>query len=235
MSQTIHKWIASVCRDAIYRVSERYNIKDAIYYLLISLVYLIGTDMANAQFSGSTGTKSDPYRISDVNQLQQIRYQKGEGGYTAFRCPALVVSKEGTLIAVAEGRFATWRDDLAEDDVVVKRSEDGGKTWGPLIIAAADGVNTLNDPVPVVLPSGRILLVYNWNEPVAESDREKRKIFLIHSDDDGRTWSVPRDITSMVYRSHWNWYGTGPGHGIVLEKEPYKGFGFFSHAITLIV
>lgn len=130
------------------------------------IISLFVVSSAQAQFAGGDGSESNPYQIETVEQLQQIRYQKGEGGYTAFRIPGLVVSNEGTLIAIAEARLATWQDDLAEDDIAVKRSEDGGKTWGPLIIAASDGRNTLNDPVPVVLPSGRILIMYNWNEPM---------------------------------------------------------------------
>ena len=188
---------------------------------LIHLLFVVSS--VQAQFAGGDGSQANPYQIETVEQLQQIRYQKGEGGYTAFRIPGLVVSNQGTLIAISEARYATWQDDLAEDDIAVKRSEDGGKTWGPLIIAASDGRNTLNDPVPVVLPSGRILIMYNWNEPVDKSQRGTREIYLIHSDDDGKTWSEPRNITSMVYKDHWGWYGTGPGHGIVLEQEPYQG------------
>jgi len=187
------------------------------------LFFICHASVLPAQFSGGSGTAEDPYQVSTLEQLQEICYQIGEGCYSAFRVPALVVSNDGTLIAVAEARYATWRDDRAEDDIVVKRSDDGGRTWGLMIIAASDGQNTLNDPVPVVLPSGRILIMYNWNEPVDKSKRRTREIHLIYSDDDGRTWSEPRDITPMVYKNRWGWYGTGPGHGIVLEKEPYRG------------
>ena len=94
------------------------------------LIFICKALVSQGQFSGGSGTADDPYQVATLEQLQEVRHQIGEGGYSAFRVPALVVSNEGTLIAVAEARYATWRDDFAEDDIVIKRSEDGGKTWG---------------------------------------------------------------------------------------------------------
>ncbi len=37
-----------------------------------------------------------------------------------------------------------------------------------------------------------------------------------HSDDDGRTWSAPREITAQVKKANWRWYATTPGHAIQL-------------------
>ena len=45
----------------------------------------------------------------------------------------------------------------------------------------------------------------------------------MHSDDDGATWSKPRNITASVYQPDWQWYGTGPCHGIVKRSGPHKG------------
>ena len=190
----------------------------------VIMLILIVTLSLHAQFAGGSGTEDDPYQIATIEQLQQMSYQKGESNYTAFRSPAMVVTKEGTILAFAEGRFASWHDDGAEDDIVVKRSEDGGKTWGPLIVAAEYGEDTAKNAVPIVLPSGRILLVHNYYEYVLrKQDRDGAEVHLVYSDDDGVTWSDPRDITTMVYEDDWIWQGTGPGHGIVKEREPHKG------------
>ncbi len=60
----------------------------------------------------------------------------------------------------------------------------------------------------MVLSCGRILVLYLWNESISsKEDRTTRKVFLIHSDDDGMTWSKPRDLTASVYREGWQWYG----------------------------
>ncbi len=37
-----------------------------------------------------------------------------------------------------------------------------------------------------------------------------------HSDDDGLTWSAPREITAQVKRPGWRWYATTPGHALQL-------------------
>ena len=77
---------------------------------------------------------------------------------------------------------------------------------------------------PVVLPSGRILVVYLWNKSIrTERERTTREVYVVHSDDDGLSWSVPRNITRSVYRRDWGWYGTGPCHAIVKLREPHKG------------
>ncbi|MGT2827999.1 discoidin domain-containing protein, partial [Streptococcus himalayensis] len=44
-----------------------------------------------------------------------------------------------------------------------------------------------------------------------------------HSDDDGKTWSSPRDITYQVKKPWMNFFGTGPGTGIALRTGAHKG------------
>ena len=53
----------------------------------------------------------------------------------SFRIPALVTSNAGTLIAAYDVRYRSSADLVADIDVGVKRSIDGGKTWSDLIIA----------------------------------------------------------------------------------------------------
>ena len=67
-------------------------------------------------------------------------YQKGQDGYACFRIPAIVQSKAGTLLAFAEARKNSCSD-TGNIDLVVKRSEDGGKTWSRIITVWDDGDN----------------------------------------------------------------------------------------------
>ncbi len=48
-------------------------------------------------------------------------------------------------------------------------------------------------------------------------------LWLSYSDDDGKTWSSPRDITSMVRSPEMKFLGVGPGTGIVLKYGEHKG------------
>src|SRR5439155_16806874 len=77
---------------------------------------------------------------------QQVLFKAAqEKGYSCFRIPAIVKSTRGTLLAFAEGRVHDCGD-AGNIDLVVKRSTDGGLTWGPLqIINHGDG-NTHGNP-----------------------------------------------------------------------------------------
>lgn len=48
-------------------------------------------------------------------------------------------------------------------------------------------------------------------------------LWMSYSDDDGKTWSAPRDITSGLRKDWMKFLGTGPGTGIVLRNGPHKG------------
>ncbi|MFC7309769.1 exo-alpha-sialidase [Streptomyces monticola] len=154
-----------------------------------------------------------------------VPFRAGREGYASFRIPAVVVSGRGTVLAFCEGRVGS-QEDFGNIDIVLKRSTDGGRTWGPLQVAAQHGTNLAGNPAPVVLDTGRILLVHVRNAASATEDRirrglvaaaDGRRIWVTHSDDDGATWSSPREITSQVKRASWRWYATTPGHGLQLS------------------
>lgn len=48
-------------------------------------------------------------------------------------------------------------------------------------------------------------------------------VWMSYSDDDGRTWSSPRDITASLRRRGMKFLGIGPGKGIVLKWVPHAG------------
>ncbi len=160
---------------------------------------------------------------SPESRLDSVPYVAGKEGYACYRCPTRAVSTQGTLLAFCEGRVNSHKDE-DDMDVVLKRSMHGGRTWGPLQVLANDGRNPCKNPCPVVLPSGRILLVWLWNKWIpSEKDRTTREVLVMHSDDDGVTWSKPRSITHSVYQPDWKWYGTRPCHAIVKRSGPHKG------------
>ena len=132
-------------------------------------------------------------------------FTSGSEGYHTFRIPSVVVTRDGTVLAFCEGRAR--RADHSQNDIVLKRSADGGKTWGPLTVIAEDGKNALLNPCAVVVrKTGRVLLMYqrypegchtNRTVPGYEGDRVSRS-FLITSDNDGRTWSPLLDEPTLI-------------------------------------
>ncbi|MGI5230027.1 exo-alpha-sialidase [Actinoallomurus sp. CA-142502] len=152
---------------------------------------------------------------------EQVIFAQHTDGYYCFRIPAVIRANDGTLLAFAEGRVNSCGDS-GDIDLVLKRSTDGGRTWGPLQVVLPGDGDTHGNPVPVVdRRTGRIVLMTSYN-PAA--DQTERREFTQYSDDDGATWSTARDITGEVTKPAWNsWYATGPGHGIQLSSGPHKG------------
>ena len=48
-------------------------------------------------------------------------------------------------------------------------------------------------------------------------------LWMSYSDDDGKTWSAPKDITPTIRQDWMKFLGTGPGTGIVLRTGEHKG------------
>jgi len=162
-------------------------------------------------------------------QLAQA-FVSGIGGYHTYRIPALIVSRDGALLAFCEGRKNS-RSDTGDIDLLVKRSTDRGKTWSRQRVVWDDEANTCGNPCPVLdRTTGVIWLSMTWNhgedderEIMNNVGRDTRRVFVTHSEDNGLTWSKPREITAAVKRPEWRWCATGPGVGIQLERGPWKG------------
>ncbi|MEU1453676.1 sialidase family protein [Streptomyces avermitilis] len=169
-------------------------------------------------------------QASDTGEFeQQVLFKASQDpGYACFRIPAVVQTTDGTLLAFAEGRVLNCGD-AADIDIVLKRSTDGGRTWGPLQVVNEGGGDTHGNPAPVVdRETGRIVLAETYNTGRTDGagcaipcDRTPH---LQYSDDDGLTWSRPRDLSDEVLPPEWNsWYATGPVHGIQLTRGRHAG------------
>jgi sialidase-1 len=159
---------------------------------------------------------------------EQVLFESGRGGYHTYRIPALLATQAGTLLAFCEGRKHD-SGDHGEIHLLLKRSEDGGRTWSPQQVVWADGPNTCGNPCPVQdSATSTIWLAANGNPPGRVSEDyfksfDGRTVWMFASDDDGRSWSASRDITPQVKRPDWGWYAAGPCTGIELQRGAAKG------------
>ena len=155
--------------------------------------------------------------------LKRDLWVSGEGGYHTYRIPALAVTARGTLLAFCEGR-RHHGGDAGEIDLLLRRSTDGGATWGETQVVATERDMTCGNPAPVVeRESGVIWLPFCKNladggEGLIRQGKAPRTVWLTRSEDDGATWSEPVEITADVKRPNWTWYATGPGHGVQLAS-----------------
>lgn len=171
---------------------------------------------------------AQPAAVDPEFQQQVLFKASQDPGYACFRIPAIVRTTDGTLLAFAEGRVLNCGD-AADIDIVVKRSTDGGRTWGPLRVVNDGAGDTHGNPAPIVdRETGRIWLAETYNTGRTDSASCSipcdRTPHLQYSDDDGQTWSEPRDLSPEILPADWNsWYATGPVHGIQLTRGRYAG------------
>ena len=174
-------------------------------------------------------------RAEDHPDAVTVFTREADDAYAAIRIPAIVQSKSGALLAFAEGRPVDH--DHGKNDIVLRRSTDGGKTWGAVQVIAESGDDSLNDPCVIALSDpNRILAVYQ-RFPQGYHGRESghtkladlgydgatnTQSFMVHSDDDGKTWSTPRDVTKILRRPDAVAVGS-PGNFIQLEQGAHKG------------
>ena len=171
-------------------------------------------------------------------------FVSGKDGYKSFRIPAIVKAKNGELLAFCEGRV-NGSGDFGNIKIVLKRSQDNGKTWSALQIVASNDSLQAGNPAPVVdltdqrFPQGRIFLFYNTgngHEMEMRKGKGHRDVWYKTSIDNGKTWSKPTDITLQVnrinqpdvnpawnFKEDWRTYANTPGHALQFIDGKYKG------------
>ncbi|MFE6871370.1 LamG-like jellyroll fold domain-containing protein [Kitasatospora sp. NPDC057692] len=176
---------------------------------------LAGPPAGTAVASGVSGT------------ADQVLFAGGTGGYGCYRIPALARTAAGTLLAFAEARKSPTCADRQDIDIVVRRSTNDGRSWGPVEVVLSGGPGDADQPytrgnaAPVVdAATGRILLLSTSNPATPTG---KRLPWVQHSDDDGRTWSPAEQLTSTFSGATNGWFATGPGHGVQLTQGAHAG------------
>lgn len=191
---------------------------------LVSVATMTGAGTAAPATSSASG-HSEAIKHATV-------FSRGESEYHTFRIPAVVRAADGTLLAFAEGRVDSPSDD-GDIDLVLKRSTDGGETWGPLQVVIDAGPDKAGNPVPVVdRRTGRVILNTTHTSGDASGadircgrvgPDQMRRAHIAYSDDHGATWSKPRDITEQVKPDDWWHFVGGPGHAIQLTRGEHAG------------
>lgn len=150
--------------------------------------------------------KGKPYPAD--SPFRTVLYAQGEAGYNTFKIPTMITAPNGTILSFAEAR-TEHKDDWSKTDVVLRKSYDLGTTWTPLEVLISEGKLVIGNACPVVDKStGFIWLIF-----CKQNDR----VFKMHSEDNGESWTEPIEITQDVKLANWTWYATGPSHGIQLK------------------
>jgi sialidase-1 len=161
---------------------------------------------------------------------ETVLFAGDSDGYHTYRIPSIIVTPQGTVLAFAEGRKDN-SSDTGDIDLLLKRSLDGGKTWQKQQVIWDDGSHVCGNPTPVVdEETGTIWLLMTWNrgddhetDIIKKASKDTRRVFVSSSNDEGETWTSPKDITPTTKDPSWGWYATGPGVGIQIKHGPHKG------------
>jgi sialidase-1 len=193
----------------------------------------------------NTSSEGDPVPPSKAEISKPVDvFVGGEAGYPVYRIPSIIRLAHGAprsrLVAFAEARGSYA--DVGENDLVMRISEDDGRSWQPQRMIAEIAGRSLNNPCAVEVRSGahagRVLLMFQsypkdrnetkvvegYGTSAAAPDDLICRTYLIHSDDRGATWSAPREITREVKRpTRATSTATGPGIGIELSRGAHRG------------
>lgn len=182
--------------------------------------------------------------LASCGRQESIVFASGSDGCKSYRIPAIVSLPQGDLLAFCEGRVDSSAD-FGNIRIVMKRSRDGGRTWGAMQTVASNGSLQTSNPAPVLdtmdpdYPGGRLLLFYNTGD-ASERDilhgRGFKRCWYVWSADMGRSWSEPVEITRQVFLANrpdidsaychpddWRYYANTPGHAIQLQRGEHRG------------
>lgn len=113
----------------------------------------------------------------------------------------LVTLSNGDVLAVASTRaISKYRERAADNGLSIRISHDSGYSWDPEILVL---VGTNWEPMPVILPSGRIQIYYTDSQKINEnvfgdgSEVISTGSSYIYSDDNGKTW-IPNSLTNHL-------------------------------------
>ena len=191
----------------------------------ISIVHTVASDDPYFQAAGASRLSvlvlDDDFEPGTLHQT--VVFRAGQGGYNNMRIPGIVLSKQGTLLAFCEGRVGA---DRSRTNVVLKRSYDGGRSWGPLqiVLEAEKETDAYANVCPVAdTITGAIFFFVTLfpDGPVEIRKWEALRRYgvirtlVTKSTDDGLTWSAPTDITEQITDVKTDiGKKTGPGAGI---------------------
>lgn len=140
-------------------------------------------------------------------------FRRGDGGVHTYRIPALIETRRGTLLAVADARHDGSGDLPGRISLVVRRSSDRGRTWSPIRTLRAVSDGGVGDASLLLdRRSGRIWCFHAYGppgvgfltaKPGSVTGPDTLQVHAIHSDDDGEHWSAPVDLTPQLKDPAW--------------------------------
>ena len=164
-------------------------------------------------------------RDYDPNENSITLFARGDYSSKYFRIPSLLVTKKGTILAVADRRYDDVADlgkDKTRIDLLLRRSEDLGATWSaPIVVGPGAG----DDPGDRSKSYGDAFMINAHNgdiilgciaEPGIQDKNPKGKTVIYRSRDDGKTWNEVYSFLPSTVPSAKRGFGAS-GQGVTLR------------------
>ena len=225
-------------RDVVLKVDQK--LYPGVNYFWVSLQMKPTASVLAKVSVEMTGVTMDnrtaPVKVvrkADTHYMGVGVRHAGDDGVAAYRIPGLATSNKGTLLGVYDVRHNNSADLQEYVEIGLSRSTDGGQTWEkmriPMSFGEHEGLpkaqNGVGDPAILVdRKTGTIWIIAAWthgmgngrawwNSQPGMDMHHTAQVMLVKSDDDGKTWSEPINITEQVKDPSWYFLLQGPGRG----------------------
>ena len=229
-------------RDVVLKVDQK--LYPGVNYFWVSLQMKPTASVLAKVSVEMTGVTMDnrtaPVKVvrkADTHYMGVGVRHAGDDGVAAYRIPGLATSNKGTLLGVYDVRHNNSADLQEYVEIGLSRSTDGGQTWEkmriPMSFGEHEGLpkaqNGVGDPAILVdRKTGTIWIIAAWthgmgngrawwNSQQGMDMHHTAQLMLVKSDDDGKTWSEPINITEQVKDPSWYFLLQGPGRGISMD------------------
>lgn len=162
-----------------------------------------------------------PARVEHSRQIwHSLERNPGLIPYDMIGAEELLITRNGSLLSFAEATkcdpgFLGCEDNDGRHDILVKRSDDNGASFGDARLVHSESTATAS----VVIGNAAAVLDERTGRIQLFMCRNNSAVLLSHSDDNGQSWAAPRDVTKMVKRDDWGWVAT-TFSGIQLKRQP---------------
>ena len=229
-------------RDVVLKVDQK--LYPGVNYFWVSLQMKPTASVLAKVSVEMTGVTMDnrtaPVKVvrkADTHYMGVGVRHAGDDGVAAYRIPGLATSNKGTLLGVYDVRHNNSADLQEYVEIGLSRSTAGGQTWEkmriPMSFGEHEGLpkaqNGVGDPAILVdRKTGTIWIIAAWthgmgngrawwNSQPGMDMHHTAQLMLVKSDDDGKTWSEPINITEQVKDPSWYFLLQGPGRGISMD------------------
>ncbi len=146
------------------------------------------------------------FGVSPAQELDFIDLFPQREGIACYRIPSIVTAPNGDLITAIDERVPSCADlrDNKNINLIIRRSTDNGKSWTPIqrVVDYPRG-QSVSDPSMIVdRVTNTIFMFFNYMD--LEHEPQIYYLKYIKSQDNGKSWSPPVDITTQISKPQWH-------------------------------